>query len=137
MSSFQSRPPLLYAGFIQDSTHFAIGTTDGFRIYAIEPFGLILNGGTGGILSIQIYKKSNCFGFVAAGPSSNIVVIWDDSQKTQLFKLEFSVPVKSIKLHQNLSLLVTQINSYLCNASFYIFAIPKSAKSIPSRCFYG
>jgi hypothetical protein len=103
----------LNTGFTS-TEYFAVGTTTGFKIYATDPLSLITSAETdhqsdnillkrGGISCISVLQGSNLFAVVAGGKTPkfdrNSLVLYDDKMKAVHATLEFSAPVRSVRLH--------------------------------------
>jgi len=99
----------------QNHTCFTIGTTQGFRVYEINPLKIRYRRDWGsGIGIAELYMRSNIVALVGGGPvprhPPNKVVVWDDYQAKSIAELEFSSEIRGLKLRQE-RLLVALDNS--------------------------
>jgi len=99
----------------QNHTCFTIGTTQGFRVYEINPLKIRYRRDWGsGIGIAELYMRSNIVALVGGGPvprhPPNKVVVWDDYQAKSIAELEFASDIRGLKLRQE-RLLVAQDNS--------------------------
>lgn len=109
---------ILCMSFNEDYTCFAIGLTNGFCIYGVDPlrerFHRILNGGIG---VIAPYGKTNLVFLVGGGmnpayPPSKLI-LWDDRQNQILADLEFPAKITRIKPQKNQLMVQTENKIYI------------------------
>jgi len=99
----------------QNHTCFTIGTTQGFRVYEINPLKIRYRREWGsGVGIAELYMRSNIVALVGGGPvprhPPNKVVVWDDYQAKSIAELEFATDIRGLKLRQE-RLLVALDNS--------------------------
>lgn len=106
--------PLYYLGFNQGNTHFACGTKDGFLIYCCAPFKLetkrdFQNKGIG---IVEMLYRSNILALVGGGQKpafpNDRVIVWDDRKREVIGEIKCNKPVKGVKLHKNLLVVVLE-----------------------------
>jgi WD40 repeat protein len=99
---------ILCTSFNQDSSCFAVGTTEGFLICDANTYAERFRRDfeNGGIMIIQMLYKCNILAFVGTAkndkfPNVNKVMIWDDSQAQCIAELEFRSQVRSVRLRRD------------------------------------
>jgi hypothetical protein len=127
-SSSSSPTSSLYTSFNQDSSHFAVGLRDGFRVYTTDPLRERMRRDfqDGGIGTIEMLERTNWIALVGGGrepkyPQNKVaflsiissinvgliqVVMWDDVQKGPAFEMEFKSQVLSVRLRRDLFVLL-------------------------------
>lgn len=92
--------------FNQDSSCFAMATTDGFRVYNCEPLEeayrrQFLDGGIG---IVEMLYRCQIVALVGGGPvpkwPSSKVMIWDDAQGRCIGELNFRTPARAVRLRR-------------------------------------
>jgi len=118
-SEFTERGRLLFAGFNQDRSAFAIGTDDGFFVFASDPpVFQFRNVNFRGVGFVEMLFRTNILALVGGGdnPRSppDTVSLWDDHKKQSLFDLHFGIQVRSVRLRRDRLVVVLQnkINVY-------------------------
>jgi len=102
-----SKNDILYIGFNQDQSCFAVGCRTGFRVYNCSPFketfSRELEGG--GIRHVEMLFRCNIFALVGAANNGrfppNKVIIWDDQRRKDIGELSFRHEVKSVRLRRD------------------------------------
>jgi WD repeat-containing protein 45 len=109
----------LHVSLNQDASHFAVGLSNGFRIYTTDPLRermrrQFLDGGIG---VIEMLERTNWIALVGGGrepkyPQNKVndslydklmkLVMWDDVQKRPAFEMEFKSQVLSVRLRRDL-----------------------------------
>lgn len=100
-----TQPNLLYVSFNQTFECFAVGLSNGFRIYNCNPFG---ESGRkefhGGIGIVEMLFRSNILALVGDGRDAHFptsqVVLWDDRRNQPLAEVAFRHPVRAVKLQR-------------------------------------
>jgi len=115
MATESSAERILCISLNQNHTCFTIGTTQGFRVYEINPLKIRYRREWGsGIGIAELYMRSNIVALVGGGPvprhPPNKVVVWDDYQAKSIAELEFATDIRGLKLRQE-RLLVALDNS--------------------------
>lgn len=103
----------------QNAGCFAVGTTDGFVVFNIDPFGEAFRRDfPAGIGVVQMLFRCNIFALVGAAESErNKVVIWDDHLNRCIGELLFRSEVKSVRLRRDHIVVVLLQNIYVYNFS--------------------
>ncbi|KAF0980439.1 hypothetical protein FDP41_013653 [Naegleria fowleri] len=105
---------ILFFGFNQLNSLFAVGTEQGFYVYSTqnlkERTKMLFNGGIG---IVEMLFKSNIFALVGGGPrpafNPDRVILWEDSQKKCISEiLTGNKPIKAVKLQKNLLVVVLE-----------------------------
>eukprot|EP01138_Halocafeteria_seosinensis_P015099 gb/GECG01015412.1/.p1 GENE.gb/GECG01015412.1/~~gb/GECG01015412.1/.p1 ORF type:complete len:385 (+),score=40.30 gb/GECG01015412.1/:1-1155(+) len=112
---------LLFIGFNQDYGCFACGTTNGFRIFNVEPFKETFRRvfASGGIRRVEMLFRCNILALVGGGPEPRYpphkVMIWDDHQNRCIGELSFRSEVRNVKLRRDRVVVVLQNKVYVYN----------------------
>jgi len=122
MDTYPRQNGLLYASFNQDCTCFSVGTEKGFFVCDTEPmkerFSREFNKGIG---IVEMLYRCNILAMVGGGPNPkfplNKVMLWDDFQAQIIAELEFSSPVKGVRIHRNRVVVILETKSYVHNFS--------------------
>ncbi|RCH79114.1 WD repeat domain phosphoinositide-interacting protein 3 [Rhizopus stolonifer] len=118
-------PGLLYAGFNQDQSCFAIGLNNGFRIYNCDP--LIEHSrhesNEGGIGIVEMLYRTNYLALVGGGRNPryapNKVIIYDSKNLKPVVELEYKTEVRNVKLRKDRLTVVLSNKVYV-----YQFSMP-------------
>lgn len=111
---------LLYISFNQTFECFAVGLTNGFRIFNCLPFG---ESGRkefhGGIGIVEMLFRSNILALVGDGRDTHFptsqVVLWDDRRSQSLAEVAFRQPVRAVRLHRHKLIVALEDEVYLYN----------------------
>jgi len=98
---------ILYISLNQDHSCFAIGTSQGFYVFSVDPlkdrFHKIWGMGVG---IIELLMRCNILALVGGGEQpkfpKNKLIIWDDFQNRAIAELEFGSEVKGVKLRREI-----------------------------------
>lgn len=142
--------PFLYLGFNQDANCFAVGTSQGFRVFISEPFdehfGRIFP--SGGIGIVEMLYRTNILALVGGGAipafPPNQVVFWDDHAVAPVGQLTFPEVVLAVKLRRDRIVVATKNMVYIYNFENFdlvakhptadnVFGVV-SLSSAPSHC---
>ena len=110
---------VLYIGFNQDQSCFAVGTTIGFKVFNCSPFketiSRVLDGG--GIRFVEMLFRCNIFALVGARENTrfhpNKVIIWDDQRRKDIGELSFRHEVKAVRLRRDKVVVVLEFKVLL------------------------
>eukprot|EP01105_Mastigella_eilhardi_P012876 TRINITY_DN2935_c0_g1_i2.p1 TRINITY_DN2935_c0_g1~~TRINITY_DN2935_c0_g1_i2.p1 ORF type:complete len:364 (-),score=99.85 TRINITY_DN2935_c0_g1_i2:120-1148(-) len=113
---------VLYIGFNQDQTCFAVGTTTGFAVYTCDPLKERFRRDFGkGIGIVEMLFRCNILALVGGGPNPYFpkqkVQIWDDFQARCLAELEYRTDVKAVHLLRERIIVVLDAKVYIYNFS--------------------
>lgn len=116
-NTYDEPDTLLSTCFNQDISCFAAGTERGFRIYNISPFKSSFKRDLGGGISlVAMLNRCNIVALVGGGKnprySQKQVVIWDDAQNKEVYKMTFPTFVVNIRLKKD-RLYVVLLNKIL------------------------
>lgn len=108
-----SNPSILYLSINPMAPRINVGTTDGFYIYSIDPFALLISRFFGkGIGLVEQLRASNIFALCGGGSfpweSPTRVNIWDDNKMSVIGYLESRTPVKKIQFTNSYLLLILE-----------------------------
>ena len=86
---------ITHISFNQEQDAFAVGTTNGFWIFSIEPFQMrIRRIIEGGVRVVQMVGKSNLILLIPTGEDprypSNSVLLWDDKKLKHVGVIKFN-----------------------------------------------
>jgi len=120
MATESSSERVLCISLNQNHTCFTIGTTQGFRVYEIDPLKVRYRRDWGsGIGIAELYMRSNIVALVGGGPvprhPPNKVVVWDDYQAKSIAELEFSAEIRGLKLRQERLLVALENSIFVYN----------------------
>lgn len=111
---------ILYLNFNQDASCFCVGTEEGFLIFSVHPFKLLVNRPMGGgIGRIEMLKSTNILALVGGGmkpiyPPTKII-IWDDKIHKVISELRFNSPILNTKIKMDRIIGVTERKIYVFN----------------------
>jgi hypothetical protein len=101
----ESATGLLHLSFNQDFGCFAVGTTDGFKIFNVDPFRETFSRSIGSIGTVEMLFRCNLIAFVGSYDNikypPNKVYIWDDHQNKCIGELVFKSDVLAVKLRRD------------------------------------
>jgi len=120
MATESSAERVLCISLNQNHTCFTIGTTQGFRVYEINPIKIRYRRDWGsGIGIAELYMRSNIVALVGGGPvprhPPNKVVVWDDYQAKSIAELEFTSEIRGLKLRQERLLVALEYSIFVYN----------------------
>jgi len=120
MATESSVERILCISLNQNHTCFTIGTTQGFRVYEINPIKIRYRREWGsGIGIAELYMRSNIVALVGGGPvprhPPTKVVIWDDYQSKSIAELEFQNEIRGLKLRQERLLVALDTSIFVYN----------------------
>lgn len=110
---------LLSVAWNQDYGCFAVGTSQGFRIYNCEPFKETLRRDlkTGGFKIVEMLFRCNVLALVGGAANSqyppNKVLIWDDQQNQCIGEFLFRSEVRGVKLRRDRIVVVLEHKIYV------------------------
>ena len=104
--SVESSNGLLHLSFNQDFGCFAVGTTDGFKIFNVDPFReTFCRNFPNGISIVEMLFRCNLIAFVGSYENviypPNKVMIWDDHQTKCIGELTFKADVLAVRLRRD------------------------------------
>ena len=109
---------ILYVGFNQDTSWFACGTENGFKIYNTDPYKNTFNREfDGGISVVTMLFRWNILALVCGGSkpkySTDRVIMWDDDKGKWMGELKFKTAVKAVKMNKETIAVVLQDRIYV------------------------
>jgi len=121
----------------QNHTCFTIGTTQGFRVYEINPLKIRYRREWGsGVGIAELYMRSNIVALVGGGPvprhPPNKVVVWDDYQAKSIAELEFATDIRGLKLRQERLLVALDNSIFVYNFKDLSYLLQFSTYSNPT-----
>jgi len=137
MSTESSTERVLCISLNQNHTCFTIGTTNGFRVYEINPLKIRYRRDWGsGVGIAELYMRSNIVALVGGGPvprhPPNKVVVWDDYQAKSIAELEFPGEIRGLKLRQERLLVALENSIFVYNFKDLSFLFQFSTASNPT-----
>eukprot|EP00727_Mastigamoeba_balamuthi_P003169 m51a1_g1285 hypothetical protein (343) ;mRNA; r:148001-149884 len=128
---------ILCVSLNQDHSCFSVGTTHGFFVFSSDPLRERFHREWGmGVGIVEILMRCNILAMVGGGSvpkfPKNKVAIWDDFQNKCIAELEFTQPVRGVKIRREIIAVVldTEVHVYLFNdlrsiASLYTLPNPQ------------
>jgi len=117
-----SQPTVLYVSLNQDHSCFAVGTTNGFYVYSVDPVKERFRKEWGmGIGIVEMLERCNILALVGGGDlpkfPKNKVVVWDDFQNRAIAELEFASELKGVKIRREIvvAILESEVHIYHFN----------------------
>mmetsp|Transcript_13523 Transcript_13523/g.47029 ORF Transcript_13523/g.47029 Transcript_13523/m.47029 type:complete len:384 (-) Transcript_13523:1317-2468(-) len=97
---------VLFVGFNQDQSCFAVGFSDGFKIFNCNPFKETISRKLDcGIRYIEMLFRCNILALVGTQEDGkfppNKVIIWDDQRRKDIGELSFRHEVKAVRLRRD------------------------------------
>uniref|UniRef100_A0A6B2L9W6 Anaphase-promoting complex subunit 4 WD40 domain-containing protein n=1 Tax=Arcella intermedia TaxID=1963864 RepID=A0A6B2L9W6_9EUKA len=114
---------MLFAAFNQDCSSFAIGSENGFAVWNTDPITLKFKRSYEGegIGIIEMFYNSNLMAVVGGGSKPryppNKVVIFDDYSSKIIGDLEYSGPIRGVKLRNDSITIILDTRSFVHNFS--------------------
>ena len=109
---------ITHISFNQEQDAFAVGTTNGFWIFSIEPFQMrIRRVFEGGVRVVQMVGKSNLILLIPTGEDSrypaNSVLLWDDKRLKHVGVIKFGEDALSVTFASDM-FMVSQSSVLTC-----------------------
>ncbi|CAF0926546.1 unnamed protein product [Adineta steineri] len=121
----RTKTDVLSLRFNQDSSCFVCATSDGIRVFNVEPLALKCFLGVGRTTYAEMLYRTNLIAYVLAdyapGLASNVVNIYDNQRKTHVLKLCFKTSIMSVRMSRT-KLLVILMNK------IHIFSFPNQCQ---------
>lgn len=108
---------ITYLGFNQDQTCLAVGTWQGFMIFATESFALLHNEECGAVSLCEMLFRSSllalagysCPGSEAPSSSARQLTMWNTKERRSIVQLHFNSRIHSVKMnHRRVVVLLQQ-----------------------------
>eukprot|EP00288_Rhodomonas_lens_P010997 CAMPEP_0177745440 /NCGR_PEP_ID=MMETSP0484_2-20121128/30313_1 /TAXON_ID=354590 /ORGANISM="Rhodomonas lens, Strain RHODO" /LENGTH=425 /DNA_ID=CAMNT_0019260075 /DNA_START=234 /DNA_END=1513 /DNA_ORIENTATION=- len=112
---------ILYIGFNQDQSCFAVGTNSGFKVFNCSPFKEQVNRELdgGGIRYVEMLFQCNLFALIGAPNNGrfppNKVIIWDDVKRKDVGDISLRQEAKGVRLRRDKVVVVLEYKVLVYN----------------------
>lgn len=117
MANHSSSYPILCASFNQDTSYFAIGTRDGFKVFDSETGTLRYERAIGGFIIVEMLFSSSLLAIVGAGEQPSLsprrLCLFNTTTGDALRELNFLTSVLAIRLNRKRLVVVLQEKTYI------------------------
>ncbi|KAK9275205.1 hypothetical protein L1049_022467 [Liquidambar formosana] len=117
MASQSSSYPILCASFNQDTSYFAIGTRDGFKIFDSNTGRLCYERAIGAFIIVEMLFSSSLLAIVGAGEQPSLsprrLCLFNTTTGTALRELNFLTSILAVRINKKRLVVVLQEKTYI------------------------